>query len=51
MCSIETHFLSYKPVLLILKNRPDKRLAYDFMVENRGFEPLTSWLPAMRSPS
>ena len=23
----------------------------EFMVEHRGIEPLTSWLPAMRSPS
>ena len=34
------------------KNRwPIVRPAIEFMVENRGFEPLTSWLPAMRSPS
>ena len=37
---------------LEIKNRWSiARPAIEFMVENRGFEPLTSWLPAMRSPS
>ena len=45
----ETHFLSYKP-----KKRGARRLRRAprvSVVEPRGIEPLTSWLPAMRSPS
>ena len=33
------------------KIKADIKSALIFMVEHRGIEPLTSWLPAMRSPS
>ena len=53
----ETRFLSYKPFPSYgpgSKKRGARRLRRaprGSVVEPRGIEPLTSWLPAMRSPS
>ena len=50
----ETRFLSYKPFPSPEAKRGARRLRRaprGSVVEPRGIEPLTSWLPAMRSPS